>query len=134
MPWDPLILSRMQFAWVIAWHILLPAFTVGLAAYIAVLESLHAEAGGGSVDATLLLAEILLIGGRVAEAEALFDDLDLEALSVEERHAVTYGKALGRTRLGELSSVIAMITVAIVALIGDRRAARRRLQVMAAAE
>ena len=32
------------------------------------------------------------------------------------------------------ASVIAMITVAIVALIGDRRAARRRLQVMAAAE
>ena len=32
------------------------------------------------------------------------------------------------------ASVIAMITVAVVALIGDRRAARRRLQVMAAAE
>ena len=32
-----LILSRLQFAWVIAWHILLPAFTVGLASYIAVL-------------------------------------------------------------------------------------------------
>ena len=28
-------------AWVMAWHILLPAFTVGLAAYIAVLEGLH---------------------------------------------------------------------------------------------
>src|SRR5216683_578508 len=27
---DPLILSRIQFAWVIAWHILLPAFTVGM--------------------------------------------------------------------------------------------------------
>src|SRR5690349_8966092 len=39
---DPLILSRIQFAWVIAWHILLPAFTVGVASYIAVLEGLHA--------------------------------------------------------------------------------------------
>ncbi len=38
---DPLLLSRLQFAWVIGWHILLPAFTVGLAAYIAVLECLH---------------------------------------------------------------------------------------------
>ncbi len=38
---DPLILSRLQWAWVIAWHILLPAFTVGLAAYIAVLEGLY---------------------------------------------------------------------------------------------
>jgi hypothetical protein len=32
MKLDPLILSRIQFAWVIAWHILLPAFTVGAAA------------------------------------------------------------------------------------------------------
>src|SRR6266850_5040325 len=37
---DPLILSRIQFAWVIAWHILLPAFTVGMASYIALLEGL----------------------------------------------------------------------------------------------
>jgi cytochrome d ubiquinol oxidase subunit I len=35
---DALLLSRMQFAWVIALHILLPAFTVGLACYIATLE------------------------------------------------------------------------------------------------
>lgn len=42
---DPLILSRLQFAWVIAWHILLPAFTVGAASYIAVLEGLHLASG-----------------------------------------------------------------------------------------
>ena len=40
-PVDALLLSRLQFAWVIALHILLPAFTVGLAAYIAVLEGLY---------------------------------------------------------------------------------------------
>jgi cytochrome d ubiquinol oxidase subunit I len=38
---DPVLLSRLQFAWVVAWHILLPAFTVGLASYIAFLEGLH---------------------------------------------------------------------------------------------
>jgi len=38
---DPLFLSRLQWAWVIAWHILLPALTVGLASFIAVLEGLH---------------------------------------------------------------------------------------------
>src|SRR6201984_3889454 len=38
MELDPVLLSRLQFAWVIAWHILLPAFTVGLASFIAVLE------------------------------------------------------------------------------------------------
>ena len=41
MELDPVLLSRLQFAWVIAWHILLPAFTVGLASYIAVLEALY---------------------------------------------------------------------------------------------
>src|ERR1700752_1938144 len=38
---DPVLLSRLQWAWVITWHILLPAFTVGLASYIAVLEGLY---------------------------------------------------------------------------------------------
>jgi cytochrome d ubiquinol oxidase subunit I len=41
MELDPLLLSRLQFAWVIAWHILLPAFTIGLASYIALLEALN---------------------------------------------------------------------------------------------
>lgn len=38
---DPLILSRLQFAWVIAFHILMPAFTLGLASYIALLEGFY---------------------------------------------------------------------------------------------
>ena len=38
MELDPVLLSRLQFAFVIAFHILLPAFTVGLSAYIVVLE------------------------------------------------------------------------------------------------
>lgn len=38
---DPLILSRLQFAWVIAFHILMPAFTVGLASFIALLEGVY---------------------------------------------------------------------------------------------
>jgi len=42
---DPLLLSRLQFAWVVAWHILLPAFTVGLASLIALLEALHFASG-----------------------------------------------------------------------------------------
>ncbi len=35
---DALFLSRLQFAWLIAFHILLPAFTVGLSCYVATLE------------------------------------------------------------------------------------------------
>jgi cytochrome d ubiquinol oxidase subunit I len=38
---DPVILSRIQFGFVIAFHFLLPAFTIGLASCIAVLEGLH---------------------------------------------------------------------------------------------
>ncbi len=38
MALDPLLLSRLQFFWVIALHILLPAFTIGLACFIALLE------------------------------------------------------------------------------------------------
>src|SRR5580704_13588277 len=45
MDFDPLLLSRLQFAWVVAWHILLPAFTVGLASFIALLEALHFASG-----------------------------------------------------------------------------------------
>ncbi len=39
---DPEFLSRIQFAWVVGWHILLPAFTIGLASYIAFLEGAYA--------------------------------------------------------------------------------------------
>jgi cytochrome bd-type quinol oxidase subunit 2 len=42
---DPVLLSRLQFAWVIAFHFLLPAFTVGLASFIAILEGLHLASG-----------------------------------------------------------------------------------------
>jgi cytochrome bd ubiquinol oxidase subunit I len=35
---DPLILARVQFAFTIALHILFPAFTIGLASYLAFLE------------------------------------------------------------------------------------------------
>ncbi|CAN5435768.1 cytochrome ubiquinol oxidase subunit I [soil metagenome] len=40
MDFDALLLSRLQFAFTIAFHILFPAFTIGLAAYLAVLEGL----------------------------------------------------------------------------------------------
>jgi cytochrome d ubiquinol oxidase subunit I len=40
MELDALILSRIQFGFVIAFHILFPAFTIGLAAFLAALEGL----------------------------------------------------------------------------------------------
>jgi len=40
MHYDTLLLSRLQFAFTIAWHIIFPAFTIGLASFLAVLEGL----------------------------------------------------------------------------------------------
>jgi cytochrome d ubiquinol oxidase subunit I len=40
MELDPLLLSRVQFAFVISFHIIFPSFTIGLASWLAVLEAL----------------------------------------------------------------------------------------------
>ena len=40
MELDPLLLSRLQFAFVVSFHAIFPVFTIGLASYIAVLEGL----------------------------------------------------------------------------------------------
>lgn len=40
MELDPLLLSRVQFAFVVSFHAIFPVFTIGLAAYIALLELL----------------------------------------------------------------------------------------------
>ncbi len=42
---DPVFLSRLQFSWLIVFHILLPAFTVGIASYIAFMEGMHFATG-----------------------------------------------------------------------------------------
>src|SRR5471032_2107305 len=40
MHFDALLLSRLQFAFTIAFHIIFPSFTIGLASFLAVLEGL----------------------------------------------------------------------------------------------
>lgn len=40
MDFDALLLSRLQFAFTIGFHIIFPAFTIGLASFLAVLEGL----------------------------------------------------------------------------------------------
>jgi cytochrome d ubiquinol oxidase subunit I len=42
---DPLLLSRIQFAFTISFHILFPSFTIGLAAWLVVLEALWLKTG-----------------------------------------------------------------------------------------
>ena len=45
MEFDPVLLSRIQFGFTIAFHIIFPSFTIGLAAYIATLEGLWIATG-----------------------------------------------------------------------------------------
>ncbi|MBD3640609.1 MAG: cytochrome ubiquinol oxidase subunit I [Marinobacter sp.] len=45
MELDPLLLSRIQFAFVVSFHAIFPVFTIGLASYIAVLEGLGFKTG-----------------------------------------------------------------------------------------
>src|SRR6201986_1531111 len=40
-----LLLSRIQFAFTITFHIIFPAFTIGLAAWLTVLEAMHLRTG-----------------------------------------------------------------------------------------
>lgn len=42
---DPVLLARIQFAFTISFHIIFPAFTIGLASYLAVVEGLWLKTG-----------------------------------------------------------------------------------------
>jgi cytochrome d ubiquinol oxidase subunit I len=42
---DPVLLARIQFAFTIAFHIIFPAFTIGLASWLAVVEGLYLKTG-----------------------------------------------------------------------------------------
>ncbi|MGB5077359.1 MAG: cytochrome ubiquinol oxidase subunit I [Sphingorhabdus sp.] len=44
---DAIILARIQFAFTVSFHFLFPAFTIGLASYLAVLEGLWLKTGKG---------------------------------------------------------------------------------------
>ena len=45
MELDPVFLSRLQFAFVITFHIIFPSFTIGLAAWLSTIEGMHLFTG-----------------------------------------------------------------------------------------
>ena len=45
MDFDPVLLSRVQFAFLISFHIIFPAFTIGLAAWLATIEAMRLATG-----------------------------------------------------------------------------------------
>src|SRR5271169_745563 len=42
---DPVFLSRLQFGFVISFHIIFPSFTIGLAAWLATIEGMRLSTG-----------------------------------------------------------------------------------------
>ena len=42
---DAVLLARIQFAFTISFHIVFPAFTIGLASWLAVIEGLYLKTG-----------------------------------------------------------------------------------------
>ena len=45
MDLDPVLLSRIQFAFTISFHIIFPSFTIGLAAWLAFMDGVHLATG-----------------------------------------------------------------------------------------
>ncbi|HUO53519.1 MAG TPA: cytochrome ubiquinol oxidase subunit I, partial [Rhodoblastus sp.] len=45
MELDPLLLSRIQFGFVVSFHIIFPSFTIGLAAWLATIEGMSLATG-----------------------------------------------------------------------------------------
>ena len=46
----PVILSRVQFGFVVSFHIIFPAFTIGLAAWLATIEGTRLATGNATVS------------------------------------------------------------------------------------
>jgi hypothetical protein len=47
---DPVVLARAQFAFTVSFHFIFPAFSIGLASYLLVLESLWLRTGKRSIS------------------------------------------------------------------------------------
>jgi Cytochrome bd terminal oxidase subunit I len=66
VPSDPVFLSRLQFAFVISFHIIFPAFTIGLAAWLATIEGVGLATGNPVYPAGVrFLAQDLRALGRL---------------------------------------------------------------------
>ena len=70
MEFDALALARFQFAFTVTFHIVFPAFSIGLASYLAVLEGLVARHRAAGVPGAVRLLEADL-RGRVRHGRRL---------------------------------------------------------------
>ena len=98
MEWDALLLSRLQFAFTIGFHIIFPAFTIGLASFLAVLEGLWLFTKRAAVQEPLsLLGEdlraVVRHGRRVGRGDELPVRHELERVlgAGRQRHRAAAG-------------------------------------------
>ena len=61
---DAILLARLQFAFTIAWHIIFPSFTIGLASYLAGPSVIDFVNDFG-IGTTLILVALILAGVSV---------------------------------------------------------------------
>jgi len=65
MELSALLLSRLQFAFTISFHIIFPSFTIGLAAWLTVLEALGLATGRPAYREGLFVFPLMLIYAAV---------------------------------------------------------------------
>jgi cytochrome d ubiquinol oxidase subunit I len=103
---DPIFLSRLQFAFVVSFHIIFPAFTIGLAAWLATIEGLHLATGNPVYrrvfDFWLRIFALSFAMGVVSGIVMAFSSAPIGvSLGAHWTHS---GTALGPRRLHRLSA------------------------------
>jgi cytochrome d ubiquinol oxidase subunit I len=136
MVWSALLLSRLQFAFTVSFHIIFPSFTIGLAAWLTVLEALHmitakpvyrrllefwlkifgVTFGLGVVSGVVLAFEFGMNWSRLSEATGAIQGplLTYESFTAFALEASFFGVLIfGRTRV---SPAVYLFSTAMVAL------------------
>ena len=89
MDLDVVLLSRIQFAFVITFHIIFPAFTIGLAAWLATIEGMSWHRQPGVSAGVRFLAQglrgLVRDGGRLGHRHGVPVRHQLERAGREDR-------------------------------------------------
>src|SRR5277367_5719989 len=90
MDFDPVLLSRIQFAFLVSFHIIFPAFTIGLAAWLATLEG--AQLATGNLIYRRVFDVVGLLGAIARSLESLGVVVELSRAT---RKSETFSNCLG---------------------------------------
>ena len=97
MDLEPLLLSCIQFAFVVSFHIIFPAFTIGLAAWLATIEGMRLATRKDGVE----LAELVGADGRHHHAmRPVIVRTPVEVLEVQGKPAIALSADLQNPEAG----------------------------------